>query len=119
MTATCASGIRQHFENVAQLGGHTSYIYSLKWSPDGAQVVSSSGDSTVRLWNTQPLAQQVTAIRARAAALPGIEARVTRAMAGVRDPQEALDALKTTGGLTPRERELAWQVMVSAAFRKH
>ena len=90
-----------HFENVAQLGGHTSYIYSLKWSPDGAQVVSSSGDSTVRLWNTQPLAQQVTAIRARAAALPGIEARVTRAMAGVRDPQEALDALKTTGGLTP------------------
>jgi WD40 repeat protein len=107
-----------HFENVAQLGGHTSYIYTLAWSPDGTQIVSSSGDGTVRLWDTRPLAEQVTAIRARAAALPDIEARVTRALADSRIPRDALDALMKTGGLTPRERELAWQVAVGFAFRK-
>jgi hypothetical protein len=106
-----------HFDNVAQFGGHTSYIYSLAWSPDGTQIVSSSGDGTVRLWDTRTLAAQIAAIRARAAALPGIEARVTRALSDARSPQEALDDLMSTGNLTPRERELAWQVAVSMAFR--
>jgi len=107
-----------HFENVAQLGGHTSYIYSLAWSPDGTQIVSSSGDGTVRLWDTRPLAEQVTAIRARATALPGIESRVARALAEGRNPQDALDALVKTGNLAPRERELAWQAAVGFAFKK-
>jgi WD40 repeat protein len=106
-----------HFDNVAQLGGHTSYIYSLAWSPDGTQIVSSSGDGTVRLWDTRSLAAQIAAIRARAAALPGIKARVTRALSEARSPQEALDDLLITGNLTPRERELAWQVAVGMAFR--
>jgi Tol biopolymer transport system component len=107
-----------HFENVAQLGGHTSYIYSLAWSPDGTQLVSSSGDRTVRLWDTRPLAEQVTAIRARAAAVSRIQPRVARALADARNPQAALDALMKTDGLTPRERELAWQVAVALAFPK-
>jgi WD40 repeat protein len=107
-----------HFENVAQLGGHTSYIYSLAWSPDGTQIVSSSGDGTVRLWDTRPLAEQVAAIRAREAAMPGIEGPVTRSLATARNPQEALDGLMNTGNLTPRERELVWQAAVGLAFRK-
>ncbi len=107
-----------HFENVAQLGGHKSYIYSLAWSPDGTQLVSSSGDGTVRLWDTRPLAEQVTAIRARAAAVSRIQPRVARALADARNPQAALEALMTTGGLTPRERELAWQVAIGLAFSR-
>jgi len=107
-----------HFENVAQLGGHTTYIYSLAWSPDGTQLVSSSGDGTVRLWDTRPLAEQVAAIRARAAAVSRIQPLVARALADARNPQAALDALMKTGGLTPRERELAWQVAVGLAFSK-
>src|SRR5262249_51131814 len=35
-------------EDVARLAGHTSYVWSLAFSPDGKSLVSGSGDSTVR-----------------------------------------------------------------------
>ena len=33
------------------LVGHTNSVTSVAWSPDGSQIVSSSFDSTVRIWN--------------------------------------------------------------------
>jgi WD40 repeat protein len=33
------------------LEGHTAYVKSVAFSPDGTQVVSSSDDTTVRLWD--------------------------------------------------------------------
>src|SRR6185503_3847719 len=33
-----------------QLGGHQDYIASVSFSPDGNEIVTSSGDSTARLW---------------------------------------------------------------------
>lgn len=32
---------------------HSSAIYSLSWSPDGAQIVSGSADTTAQIWNWQ------------------------------------------------------------------
>ena len=32
------------------LTGHTGYVYSVAFSPDGQTIVSSSEDQTVRLW---------------------------------------------------------------------
>lgn len=36
------------------LTGHTSFVTSVAFSPDGNTVVSGAGDNTLRLWPTYP-----------------------------------------------------------------
>ena len=52
------------------------------------------------------------------AAASGLQPLVARTLADARDPQAALDMLMKTAGLTPREREVAWQVAIGLAFPK-
>ena len=35
------------------LEGHTSYVWSVSFSPDGSRIASGSGDITVRVWDSQ------------------------------------------------------------------
>ena len=41
--------------SVVRLPGHSDYVFSLAFSPDGKTLVSISGDKTLRLWDTEPL----------------------------------------------------------------
>jgi WD40 repeat protein len=50
-------------QDVARLQGHTNYVFALDFSPDGKTLVSGSGDNTVRLWDTEPLAVRYEARR--------------------------------------------------------
>ena len=57
-------------EEFVGLPGHSSYVYSLAFSPDGKSLVSSSGDTTLRLWDTEPLRERLRARRAAEALRP-------------------------------------------------
>jgi hypothetical protein len=88
---------------VARLPGHTSFIWSLAFSPDGATLVSGSGDATVRLWDTAPLKERYRARREAKALQPEADrlveqlrretngwAAVVEALRADRVPSEAL-----------------------------
>jgi eukaryotic-like serine/threonine-protein kinase len=46
-----------------ELQGHTSFIWSPAFSPNGATLAFGSGDTTVRLWDTAPLKSRYQARR--------------------------------------------------------
>ena len=43
--------------------GHTDFVWSVAFSPDGQTLASGSGDRTVRLWNPHTLRPETTLIR--------------------------------------------------------
>jgi WD40 repeat protein len=38
-------------KEVASLAGHTNYVSSVAFSPDGQHIVSGSGDNLVKVWS--------------------------------------------------------------------
>jgi WD40 repeat protein len=40
-------------KEIATLKGHTSYVYSVTFSPDGMYLASGSYDKTVKLWSIE------------------------------------------------------------------
>jgi len=81
-------------EEVARLRGHTSFVWSLAFSQDGATLVSGSGDATVRLWDTRPLKTRYQARREAAALRPEAERLVEQLWRQKKDPTEVVEAVR-------------------------
>ena len=101
---------------MARLPGHTSYVMSLAFSPDGATLVSGSGDSTVRLWDTAPLKTRYQARREAAALRPEAEWLVGRLWREKNDPAEVVEALRADQALGEPLRQAALRAVLRKAL---
>ena len=103
-------------EVVARLPGHSSYIRSLAWSPDGTTLVSGSGDSTVRLWDTAPLRTRYQARREAQALQPEAERLVEQLWRQKNDPAEVVEAVRADGALSEPLRQAALRAVLRRAL---
>ena len=102
-------------EEVARLKGHTNYVWSLAFSPDGKTLVSGSGDGTVRLWDTQPLRVRYQARREAEALRPEAERLVAAIFAEWHEPAQVVDRLRTDESLSHPLRRAALQAVMRRA----
>ena len=100
---------------MARLPGHTSYVWSLAFSPDGATLASGSGDATVRLWDTAPLKARYQARREAAALRPEAERLVERLWRQKNDPAEVVEALRADRVLSEPLRQAALRAVLRRA----
>jgi hypothetical protein len=92
---------------VVHLPGHSSYIWSLAFSPDGATLVSGSGDSTVRLWDTVPLRTRYQARREAETLRPEADRLVEQLWRQKKNADEVVEALRADRGLSEPMRPAA------------
>jgi len=105
---------------VTELRGHDDYVYALSWSDDGETLLSSSGDTTLRVWTTETTRERMQARREREAIVARVEPVVTRLFEDLKDAAAVADRLdellEGPTGWTPREREVAGQVLLGRVY---
>src|SRR5262249_50063026 len=104
-------------QQVARLPGHTSFVWSLAFSPDGATLASGSGDATVRLWDTAPLKVRYQARRETEAARPEAERLVQRPFPELGEPALVVARLREDGSLSAPLRRAALQAVMRQASK--
>ena len=97
---------------MARLPGHTSYIWSLAFSPDGATLASGSGDFTVRLWDTAPLRTRYQARREAETLRPEAERLVEKLWRQKNNPDEVVETLRADGALSEPLRHAALRAVL-------
>ncbi len=92
------------------MAGHQEYVYSLAWRADSQQLLSCSGDHTVRIWDTQSLKDRFQARRERQSILADVEPMVQQLFAELGDASKVVERVKADVSLSTRARQIALQV---------
>ena len=87
----------------------------LNYSPDGATLVSGSGDSTVRLWDTAPLKARYQARRAAEALRPEAERLIEQLWQQKKNPDEVVESLRADRALGEPLRHAALRAVLRRA----
>jgi hypothetical protein len=85
---------------------------TLAFSPDGKTLVSSSGDTTVRLWDTEPLRVRHQARRAAEAMRPEAERLVDRLFREKKEASRVAQSLKEDDALSEPLRRAAFHALL-------
>jgi WD40 repeat protein len=80
--ATEQEPIRREGEAAAGLQGHTTYVWSPAFSPDGAPPAPGSEDNTVRLWDTAPPTVRDWVRREASSSLPSFDCARAQSSSG-------------------------------------
>ena len=99
-------------QEVARLTGHSSYVWSLAFSPDGKTLVSGSGDSTVRLWDTEPVRTRYQGRRAADALRPAADPLVEELFREKKDATEVVAAVRADRSLSEPRRHAALRAVL-------
>ena len=94
-------------QEAARLPGHTSYVWSLAFSPDGTTLISGSGDSSVRVWDTEPLRVRYQARWAAEALRPQAERLVEELFQEKKEAALVVAAVRADRSLSEHQRHAA------------
>src|SRR5262249_13510773 len=103
---------RRHDARHPRRRGHARYIWALAFSRAGETLDSGPGDSTVRLWDTEPLRVRHQARRAAEALRPQAERLVDRLFREKKEASLVAQSLKEDGALSQPLRRAAFHALL-------
>lgn len=106
------------FTELAQLRGHVDRVTGLVVTPDGSRLLSSSGDYTVRMWDTQPLRMMLDARVEYEITSTRLSPLIHDLFNQLGSGQQVLDHLESDMMLSPRERQIAQQLILRESITR-
>ena len=101
------------YKLAAELKGHGSYVHSVLFSPDGTQLVSSSGDHNVRIWDTVSRGKRLEQIRAAEKLRTELTPTVVRLLAEYGQPPRVAEHLRSDPSLSEDQRRASFRVLLT------